>query len=194
MTQRFVLICDACGAMTDDHYPYPVSRARLMAQGIGWRYRRKTFGGSKERPNLSNRFWADLCPEHTYEFGIWSEPVRPTKRDRTGPKAIHPQTDIGDHIQFPDVQLLLDFEEGPYRVYRTIVQAIRPAGATPRQLEQLRREFFAPAARPVEVAGRWVTVVPDTEAENHDNDTESQLDGPGGSSPADPQPAQPAAP
>lgn len=170
MTARFVLVCDVCGAITDDHYPYPVARARKLARALGYHYRKKatTSGDYRASDPSYHRFYVDLCPEHTYSFDLNRVPVRMADwrsrwhRDGPDPQPMHPQ---GPEpvIRYDNVAVTYQYGEGPYRLYADLVRQLREAGVTRAQLERLRREMFAPGAEFLKVAAQWAVI--DTEEE-----------------------------
>lgn len=154
MTARLVLVCDVCGAVTDDHYAHPVADARFRARATGWTRRRHI------RKN-GDRLFADLCPEHTYGLGFLTEPiagkwkrVRPNQPE--DPQPLTPGIVADDN--FGQVTVTYQDGSGPYRLYTSLVEALRAAGAGRGTLERVRREMFAPGADFLVTAGRWATV------------------------------------
>ena len=184
MTARIVLVCDVCGAVTDDHYAHPLPDARFRARALGWTRRRKSSGGQKNKPG-PDRLWADLCPEHTYALDRVTEPIRGTWRVRPVAgldPAPHPlrrgrPPKHTDRIIRPTVRY--EDGDGPYRLYTSMVAAYRERGTGRGTIERLRREMFAPGVDFLAVAARWAIV----ETEEHDNNgTSGNGDdgGPGG--------------
>jgi hypothetical protein len=179
MSARLVLVCDVCGACTDDHYAHPLPDARFRARATGWTHRRRSSGGSRNKPG-SDRQWVDLCPEHTYSMGT-TEPIRGTWR-RTEVTAIEPEPlqprRRGRPRKNPEPRtrptVRYEDGQGPYRLYTSIATAMREQGAGRGTLEQLRRGMFAPGVDFLDVAGRWATV--ETE-ERHDDISNTGGDG-----------------
>jgi len=169
MTARLVLVCDVCGAVTDDHYAHPVADARFRARATGWTRRRHV------RKN-GDRLFADLCPEHTYHLGFLTEPIvgkwkriRPTQPE--GPMPLAPVTVV--ERNFEDIRVTYQDGSGPYRLYTTLAAALRAAGAGRGTLEQVRREMFAPGADFLRTAERWAKVEteePDGEVQGDDGE------------------------
>jgi hypothetical protein len=166
MSARIVLVCDVCGVCTDDHYSYPLPDARFRARATGWTRRRKSSGGHRNKPG-PERQWADLCPEHTYDMGNITEPIRGTWR-RTEVKVTDPEPlrkrPRGRPPKPPGLPISsrpsVRYEEGqgPYRLYTSIAHALRAQGVARGTLEQLRRGMFAPGANFLDVANRWAHV------------------------------------
>jgi hypothetical protein len=162
MSVRLVLICDVCGAVSDDHYAHPVNDARFRARHTGWAHRRKSSGGSKNKPGPDRRY-VDLCPEHTYAMGLLTEPIRDKRlrSDKPTPEPLHPPTQ--DLHVYPELNIVYQSGEGPYRLYTRLAHAMRDHGADRGTLERLRRGMFASGADLLAVAQRWVTVKTETE-------------------------------
>jgi hypothetical protein len=174
MTARFVLVCDVCGAVSDDHYPYPVARARTWARATGWSYRKvSTTPGDYAGHHASyHRYQVDLCPEHTYEFTLrgphqreewnrnWQRRQSRWHRDGEGPEPLQP-IQPEPHIRYDTVQVVYVGGQGPYKLYTALAQQLKGAGITRSQLERLRREMFAPDADFVTVAARWADIQTD---------------------------------
>lgn len=164
MSARFVLVCDVCGAITDDHYPYPVARARRLARALGFHYRRMaTRPGDYRGSNASyKRMYVDLCPEHIYAFEFGNrEPLQHSsdryRKHGPDPQPMQPLAPE-PHKRFAEVTVTYQEGDGPYRLYTELVGKLREHGITRPQLERLRREMFAPEASFVEVADRWAII------------------------------------
>jgi hypothetical protein len=172
MSARFVLVCDVCGAITDDHYPYPVARARTLARALGFHYRKvaTTPGNYRAGEASYNRVWLDLCAECMYAIpGLDREPVRLAewnsrwRKRGTAPMAMHPiEPNLHTHY---DIDVACQRGQGPYRVYTALAQRLREHGVTRGQLERLRREMFAADADFIAVAQGWVNVITEEEAD-----------------------------
>ena len=166
MTARLVLVCDVCGAITDDHYPYPVARARRLARAVGFHYRRiATTPGNYRGGHASyHRYYVDLCAEHTYELGLTKSPIHGAPWVKRAGKFTHGEPEPMEpiepepHVRFPHVTVTYEDGAGPYRLYTALVAQLRPAGISRSQLERLRREMFAPGADFLEVAQRWANI------------------------------------
>jgi hypothetical protein len=162
VTARLVLVCDVCGAITDDHYPYPVARARRLARAVGFHYRRiSTTPGNYRGAHASyHRLYVDLCAEHTYELGLNRSPIQRVGnwRNRGAPAEPMQPMEPEPQKRFTDATVVYEEGAGPYRLYRLLVEALRPLGITRSQLERLRREMFAAGADCVEVGNRWALV------------------------------------
>jgi hypothetical protein len=176
MVARFILVCDVCGAITDDHYPYPVARARRRARALGFTYRRvATTPGDYRGSHASyHRFWVDLCGECTYTYdgrapihgAPWTK--RRGKFNTDGDaEPMHP-VEPTPSIRYDDVVVVYVGGQGPYRLYTALVRQLREKGISRSQLERLRREMFANGADFLDVAGRWVTI----EQQETDSETE----------------------
>jgi hypothetical protein len=176
MTARFVLVCDVCGAITDDHYPYPVDRARKLARSLGFRYRKlaTTSGDYRASEASYHRVWLDVCPECMYVVpGLDREPVQladwRSKWHKHGedPQPMH-AVEPEPHVRHADIVVTYEYGEGPYRLYTAVAQALRGHGVSRAPMERLRREMFAPGADFVQVAARWVTVTTEEQDETPD--------------------------
>ena len=179
MTARLVLVCDVCGAVTDDHYAHPVADARFRARATGWTRRRHI------RKN-GDRLFVDLCPEHTYDLGFVQEPVMhaPWKRPRpVQPSDPQPLTErtLGKRLRYETDVVIHHDGDGPYRLYAQLARTLRAAGADRGTIEQIRREMFAPGADWLRTAAMWANIkTEEDDAEVHDEEAEGSPSEPGG--------------